>query len=66
MSEKSPRGMSCLKLLLGGAALGVLLLAGLAWGMRVSDSRPFCATCHIMDQAARTHKMSTHADLACN
>ena len=66
MSEKSPRRMPCLKLLLGGVALGVLLLAGMAWGMRVSDSRPFCSTCHIMDQAARTHKMSTHADLACN
>ena len=55
MSEKSPRGMSCLKLLLGGAALGVLLLAGLAWGMRVSDSRPFCSRCDKIDM--QTGKM---------
>ena len=47
-------------------ALGVLVLAGLAWGMRVTDARPFCSSCHIMEQAARTHKLSPHAKLACN
>ena len=36
MSEKSPRRMPCLKLLLGGVALGVLLLAG-------NQERPFQA-----------------------
>ena len=58
MSEVSPRKCPWLKILLGGVALGVLVLAGLAWGMRVTDARPFCSSCHIMEQAARTHKLS--------
>ncbi len=66
MSEVSPRKCPWLKMLLGGVALGVLVLAGLAWGMRVTDARPFCSSCHIMEQAARTHKLSPHANLACN
>ena len=66
MSEESPRKCPWLKMLLGGVALGVLVLAGLAWGMRVTDARPFCSSCHIMEQAARTHKLSPHAKLACN
>ena len=66
MSEVSPRKCPWLKILLGGVALGVLVLAGLAWGMRVTDARPFCSSCHIMEQAARTHKLSPHAKLACN
>ena len=48
MSEVSPRKCPWLKMLLGGVALGVLVLAGLAWGMRVTDARPFCSSCHIM------------------
>lgn len=55
-----------LKFLLGGMALGVVLLAGMAMAMRVTDQRPFCASCHLMREAAVTHKMSTHANLACN
>ena len=66
MSEVSPRKCPWVKILLGGVALGVLVLAGLAWGMRVTDARPFCSSCHIMEQAARTHKLSPHAKLACN
>lgn len=54
------------KIFLGGLLAGVVLVAGLAWGMRVTDSRPFCASCHVMQEAAVTHKMSTHASLACN
>ena len=50
MSEVSPRKCPWLKILLGGVALGVLVLAGLAWGMRVTDARPFCSSCHIMEQ----------------
>lgn len=44
MSEVSPRKCPWLKILLGGVALGVLVLAGLAWGMRVTDARPFCSS----------------------
>lgn len=55
-----------LKIFLGGIAVGVVLLAGMAMAMRLTDQRPFCASCHLMQEAAVTHKMSTHANLACN
>lgn len=66
MSKDSPRKSRWLKVLLGGVVLGILVLAALAWGMRVTDARPFCSSCHIMEQAAVTHKLSPHANLACN
>lgn len=66
MSGVSPRTYPGLKILLCGVALGVVVLAGMAWGMRVTDARPFCSSCHIMEQAAVTHKLSPHANLACN
>lgn len=55
-----------LKYTLGGVVIGVLLWSGGALGMRFTDSRPFCATCHLMQTAAVTHKNSSHASLACN
>lgn len=63
---KRPCNGSWLKIFLGGLLAGGVVLAGLAYGMRVTDSRPFCAGCHVMQEAAVTHKMSTHAALACN
>ena len=55
-----------LKIFLGGIAVGIVLLAGSAIAMRTTDQRPFCGSCHLMQQAALTHKVSTHANLACN
>jgi len=52
--------------LLGGAVAGALLTGALAVGMIMTDQRPFCSSCHIMEVAAVTHKLSTHAQLACN
>ncbi|HJA80033.1 NapC/NirT family cytochrome c [uncultured Desulfovibrio sp.] len=63
---KIPCNGSWLKIFLGGLLAGGVLAAVLAWGMRVTDSRPFCASCHVMQEAAVTHKASTHAALACN
>lgn len=54
------------KILLGGTALGAVLVLLAAVGMQYSDSRPFCSTCHVMKEAALTHSLSPHADLACN
>lgn len=54
------------KWLLVGATAGILLLAAAAGAMRFTDSRPFCATCHVMQEAAATHRASPHANLACN
>ena len=62
--EKARRGPW--KLLLAGTVLGVALVSVAAWGMRYSDSRPFCSTCHVMREAALTHRQSPHAALACN
>ena len=65
---RSARGSGCCpwKWLLTGIAAGVLLLAAAAGAMRFTDSRPFCSTCHVMQEAALTHKASPHAKLACN
>ena len=57
---------SGIRLVLGGTVLGVMLLALSALAMRMTDQRPFCGSCHVMDVAAVTHKLSTHANLACN
>lgn len=63
---ESPQGRQSLKILCGGVVLGIVVLAALAWGMKTTDSRPFCSSCHIMTPEARTHKMSSHANLTCN
>jgi cytochrome c nitrite reductase small subunit len=52
--------------LLPGVALGVALVACSAFAMRETDQRPFCASCHVMNTAAVTHKLSTHANQGCN
>jgi cytochrome c nitrite reductase small subunit len=62
----TPRTGSGLKCLLGGVVLGVALLAASAVAMRVTDQRPFCSSCHVMQSAAVTHKLSSHANQACN
>ena len=62
----TPRTGSGLKCLLGGVVLGVVLLAVSAVAMRVTDQRPFCSECHVMASAAVTHKLSSHANQACN
>ena len=62
----TPRTGSGLKCLLSGVVLGVVLLAATAIAMRVTDQRPFCSACHVMQTAAVTHKLSSHANQACN
>jgi len=62
----TPRTGSGLKCLLSGVVLGVVLLAASAIAMRVTDQRPFCGACHTMEAAAVTHKLSSHANQACN
>ena len=62
----TPRTGSRLKCLLGGVVLGFVLLAVAAGIMRETDQRPFCSSCHVMQAAAATHKLSSHANQACN
>ncbi len=45
---------------------GVALTVGAAIGMTATDQAVFCGSCHSMDEAALTHKLSAHAALACN
>ncbi len=55
-----------LKLVLVGIVIGVSTVATAAVMMRYTDNRPFCSSCHVMNRAAVTHKMSTHANVSCN
>ena len=61
-----PRSGPWVKILLCGVLVGAGLFAVLACAMVNTDQRPFCTSCHIMAEAGVTHKMSTHANLACN
>lgn len=49
-----------------GIVLGVVLVAVFMLTMQMTDQRPFCATCHVMQGVAATHKLGSHADLSCN
>ena len=51
----TPRTGPWLKVFLGGLAAGAALLAVMAFAMVSTDQRPFCASCHIMQEAAVTH-----------
>lgn len=62
----TPRNGPRLTWLAGGVAAGMLLLGVMAYAMTVTDARPFCSSCHIMQEAAVTHKIGSHARLACN
>ncbi len=62
----TPRNGPRLKWLSVGVVAGAALAGVLACAMTATDRRPFCAGCHIMQEAAVTHKLGTHADLACN
>lgn len=57
---------SWLKPLLIGTVAGVVAVAAGTAAMRVTDARPFCSSCHVMQEAGITHKRSPHAALACN
>ncbi len=54
------------KVFLCGLIGGAVLFAVLASAMSMTDTRPFCTTCHLMAEAGVTHKLSTHADRTCN
>lgn len=62
----TPRKKRGWKILLGGVALGAVVLAFTSYVAGVTDQRPFCATCHIMGPQAVTHKLSTHLNVSCN
>lgn len=49
-----------------GIIIGSVITVGAGVGMQITDKRPFCASCHIMNEAAVTHKVSGHAKLTCN
>ena len=55
-----------LKLFLGGVIIGAILVVVSAYAMICTDQRNFCSVCHIMSEAAITHKLGTHADRSCN
>lgn len=46
--------------------MGALLVGTVGLGMKTTDQAGFCASCHVMAEAAWTHSQSSHAKLACN
>lgn len=49
-----------------GVLAGVLLLSGASFTMQATDQAAFCGRCHVMAEAAWTHKKSVHAKQTCN
>lgn len=54
------------KWLAGGLICGIILTGIFAWMINATDQRQFCASCHIMREAAVTQKKGMHANLTCN
>lgn len=68
-ARNGPGQKSCArawKWLFGGLAGGIVIAGIFAWALNATDQRQFCASCHIMREAAVTQKMGMHANLACN
>jgi cytochrome c nitrite reductase small subunit len=65
-NREAGRAGPIFKVLIIGIVFGAILTAGAGFGMKISDERPFCSSCHIMYEAARTHKESPHAKISCN
>lgn len=47
-------------------AVALVAFVGGSQAMKVTDSAAFCGGCHVMSEAALTHRASTHAKIACN
>ncbi len=46
--------------------IGMLSMSSASLGMKATDEAVFCASCHVMSEAAWSHSQSVHAKLACN
>lgn len=68
MSNAPPKPPGRVNWFVVSAVLAVLLVAGAAgaYTMQATDQAAFCGSCHVMAEAAWTHKQSAHAKLACN
>ncbi len=64
--RNSKKGSPKLGVWVFGIIIGSILTVGAGVGMQITDRRPFCASCHIMNEAAVTHKISAHGELSCN
>ena len=62
-STKAKRGWGVLFLTF---VVGMLAMAGAGFAFKQTDQATFCASCHVMSEAAWTHKNSVHAKLDCN
>lgn len=61
--KKSGSGWKWLVL---GLVCGIVVSGLFAWSINFTDQRQFCASCHIMQEAALTQKLGPHANLTCN
>lgn len=67
MSINSPcKSRGRVTMVIVGMVLGAGALAMMAVGMQTTDKRQFCTSCHVMQSAGITHKMSVHANVTCN
>lgn len=47
-------------------AVGMAATIGMGLAAKGTDQAAFCATCHVMSEAAWSHKKSVHAQFDCN
>ena len=54
-----------LRCIIGAFLVGLFAVGGGMLMDKASASPKFCGMCHAMQHEAKTHAMSTHADIAC-
>lgn len=63
-NENKPKGKWTAALLTFVA--GMVAMVGIGVAFKGTDQAAFCASCHVMNEAAWTHKQSVHAQFDCN
>ena len=64
--QDSPKPKGKWSLAVFAFVLGMIAVVGTGIAVKGTDQAAFCAKCHVMSEAAWTHKQSVHAQFDCN